>query len=290
MRSAVVRSCVEELLEETQLSVATDERGLQPFRLPPSGPAGDHAQSAPQRHWLGLALHLVDAGVLVRDRSLGRSSGRLADDDGSRRGRTLRAGCRVREIARDHSLTHGSEIHRRLAREDGSPCREGRDPGLAPELAHRVDELERRTDRPLGIVLLGNRRSPDCHHRVADELLDLTAVATDHRGRRVEVARKELTHVFRVSGLREGREADQVGEEHRYEPALDDDALGSSGCRSAAELSPALAAEPLAGLVRGPAARTRHSQRSAALGAELPPCPIRRAARRARLSRHENGE
>ena len=42
-----------------------------------------------------------------------------------------------------------------------------------------VDELERRTDRALGVVLVGDRRAPDRHDRVADELLDRAAVALD---------------------------------------------------------------------------------------------------------------
>ena len=46
-----------------------------------------------------------------------------------------------------------------------------------PSRAHGVDELERRADRPLGVVLVRGRRAPDGHDRVADELLDGAAVA-----------------------------------------------------------------------------------------------------------------
>ena len=47
-------------------------------------------------------------------------------------------------------------------------------PGLdaGPERLHGVDELEGRPDRPLGVVLVRDRRAPDGHDRVADELLD----------------------------------------------------------------------------------------------------------------------
>jgi hypothetical protein len=37
----------------------------------------------------------------------------------------------------------------------------------------RVDQLERGADGALGVVLVGDGRAPDGHHRVADELLDV---------------------------------------------------------------------------------------------------------------------
>ena len=42
---------------------------------------------------------------------------------------------------------------------------------------HGVDQLEGRPDRALRVVLVGDRRAPDGHDRVADELLDRAAVA-----------------------------------------------------------------------------------------------------------------
>ena len=53
---------------------------------------------------------------------------------------------------------------------------------------HGVDQLERRAHGALGIVLVRDRRAPDGHHRVADELLDGAAVAVDDVAREVEVA------------------------------------------------------------------------------------------------------
>ena len=82
------------------------------------------------------------------------------------------------------------------------------------------DEVERRAHRPLGVVLVRDRRAPDRHHRVADELLDRAAVALDQRAARVEVAREQLAHLLGVAALGQRREADEVGEEHRDEPPL----------------------------------------------------------------------
>ena len=83
-----------------------------------------------------------------------------------------------------------------------------------PEAPDRVDELERRPDGPLGVVLVGGRRAPDGHHRVADELLDRAAVAADDVAR---PARSSGVRSSRTSSASrpsaKGREADEVGEQ-----------------------------------------------------------------------------
>ena len=53
---------------------------------------------------------------------------------------------------------------------------------LGPERRDRIDQVERRSNGSLGVVLAGGRRAPHRHHRVADELLDGAAVARDHLG------------------------------------------------------------------------------------------------------------
>ena len=103
-----------------------------------------------------------------------------------------------------------------------TPAR-SREAGRTDLLAERRDgrdEVEAGADGPLGVVLVRDRRAPDGHHRVADELLDGAAVALDDAPRVLEVAGEELPHLLGVAGLREGREADEVGEEHRDEPPL----------------------------------------------------------------------
>ena len=83
-----------------------------------------------------------------------------------------------------------------------------------PRAPHRGDQVERRADRALGVVLVRDGRSPDGHDGVADELLDRAAVALDQPAAGVEVAREQLAGVLRVAALRGGGEADEVGEEH----------------------------------------------------------------------------
>ena len=101
-------------------------------------------------------------------------------------------------------------------------------------------------------------RAPDGHDRVADELLDRAAVALDHRARSFEVAGQELARLLGVAALGERREADEVGEQHRDEPALGSWAPSGVGSAGAAA-----------------------SERRAALAAELHRRAVRRAAGRA---------
>ena len=83
--------------------------------------------------------------------------------------------------------------------------------GLAQRL-HRIDQLERRTHRALGVVLVGDGRAPHRHHRVADELLDRASVPFDHRASGVEVGAQQRAHVLAIALFRQGREPDQIDE------------------------------------------------------------------------------
>src|SRR5579859_2753290 len=71
------------------------------------------------------------------------------------------------------------------------------------------------------VVLARRGSAPDRHHRVADELLDRSAVAADDEARGVEVAREQVADVLRVARLGERGEADEVGEEDGDDAPLD---------------------------------------------------------------------
>ena len=73
---------------------------------------------------------------------------------------------------------------------------------LVAERGHGRDEVERRPDGALGVVLGRGRRAPDGHDGVADELLDRAAVALDQASARVEVAREQLARLLGVAALR----------------------------------------------------------------------------------------
>ena len=106
------------------------------------------------------------------------------------------AGGRVDEIAGDHPLAVGAEGDRGLAGEHTGASSERR-----VEVGHGGDEVEGGANGALGVVLLGDRRAPDRHHGVADELLDGAAVALDDRPRGLEVAGQELARVLGVARL-----------------------------------------------------------------------------------------
>jgi len=89
---------------------------------------------------------------------------------------------RVDEVAGDYSLVRGRDRHRGLAGQDPGSCLD-----LGAEALDRIDELKPGPHSALRVVLVGGRRSPDGHDRVADELLDRSAVARNDLGRKVEV-------------------------------------------------------------------------------------------------------
>ena len=70
----------------------------------------------------------------------------------------------------------GADVDRRLAGQHPGPCLDARHPSRARTAA---TSSSAGPDGALGIVLVGDRRAPDRHDRVADELLDGAAVALD---------------------------------------------------------------------------------------------------------------
>ena len=225
VRPPVLGGTVEELLDQLQLALAADERRLQPGRLERAADARDDPQRARQRHRLGLAFQLLLPGALVDDRLLGRPARHLTDEHRARLGRRLDPRGGVDEVARHHPLALGADRHRRFTRQHTRPRLQRR-----IQLRDRRDEVERRSHRPLGVTLGRNRRPPDRHHRVADELFHRPPVPGDQRPRQLEIPRQQVARLLRIARLRQRREADEIREQHRHQPALGN-RLGTAGCR-----------------------------------------------------------
>ena len=157
--------------------------------------------------------------------------GRLPDEDGARLGDRLQSRGRVHEVAGDHALVGRAQGHGRLA---------GQDPGSGgnrrSEGTDGIDQLEGRSHGAFGVILVRRWCTPDGHDRVTDELLDRAAVAADHLLGELEVAGQELAGVLGILALGQGREADQVGEQDRHEPALGGRGLGRVANRGLPEL------------------------------------------------------
>jgi len=63
------------------------------------------------------------------------------------------------------------------------------------------------------------RHAEDRHDRVADELLDRPAMATEDSGGRLEVVTENPAQRFGIELVAEGGRVDQVAEEHCHELA-----------------------------------------------------------------------
>ncbi len=211
---------MEKLLHRPELRLPADERCLQARRPPLTAECRHDAGGAPQPNGFGLPLELVLARVVIGDRRLAQPPRRLADEDGSGRGRGLDARRRVDEVAGDHALALGTDGDRRLAGDDTGPQAEIGKAGLGAEGVDLADQVERRTDGPLGVVLLCDRRTPDRHDRITDELLDRPAVAPDDAPGRIEVAGEQISHLLGIATLRERREADEIREQDGDDPPL----------------------------------------------------------------------
>jgi hypothetical protein len=85
----------------------------------------------------------------------------------------------------------------------------------------RGDQREAGAHRPLGVVVAGARNAEYRHHRIAYELLENAAVSRDGFPRGGEVGVLNHRDVLRVESLRQHREADEVGEEHRHHAPLE---------------------------------------------------------------------
>ena len=100
------------------------------------------------------------------------------------------------------------------------PGGEPRQADLLADRRDRGDELDRGADRALGVVLVGDRRAPHRHDRIADELLDRPAVPGDDRPADLEVAGEQLLDLLGIAALGQGRERDEVDEQDRHEAPL----------------------------------------------------------------------
>ena len=259
--AALARRRVQEVLEQAELVVATHEGRLD--ALAPALPAalGDHPERPPRRDRCGLALQELLAGRLEGDRpGRGPFRGVSPTRTRPRRRHRLEAGRGVDEVAGHHPLPDGADGHGGLAGQDAGPELERLVAGLPPEVADRVDEVEGRPHGPLGVVLLGDRRAPDGHDGVADELLDRAAVALDDLAAQVEVAGQELADLLGVGPVGARREADEVGEEDADQAPLGDASAAAGGIAGDAARRRRRAARSAPAASRGrPGQRVPHS-------------------------------
>jgi hypothetical protein len=205
----------DEVLEHAQLFVAAGEGRFWHVRPALPAPLGHDPQRPPGRHWAALALQVLLADGFEGDGRRRGPHGPFAHDHRTGRGRGLQPRGRVDEIAGDHPLVARAERDRGFSGHDPDPRV---DPGT--EGPHGRGELQSGTDRAFRVVLVGDRRAPHGHHRVADELLDRPPVPSDDVAGQLEVPTQRVANILRVALLGERGEAHEVREEDADEPSL----------------------------------------------------------------------
>ena len=163
----------------------------------------------------------------------------VADEDGSGRRQRLQACCEVDHIAhRCIRIGAGDRADDHFAGVDADSQFEFRaEIGLGVgELRDRRVHLHRGPNGPIRIVFVGDGGSEDGENTVAEDLVDPSAERGDVVLQPLEGAIDETLHTLGVQFLAERGVADDVGEDHRDDPAL--------LCRRAEHLVPTERAEP----------------------------------------------
>jgi len=89
--------------------------------------------------------------------------------------------------------------------------------GFQDQLQHHG---ERRPDRSVGIVSVGDRSAEHRHDGIADELLDRAAEPFDLGSGAFVVLREHAAHVFGIELLGLRSEPDQIHEQDRHDASL----------------------------------------------------------------------
>ncbi len=209
----------ERLLEHVELRRATHERWIGVDGALLHTAAG--AERLPHDDRCRLAFREDGRVLLVDERRRRRAMGRLADQHAVDGCGGLQASARVHDVARYRStdLLAGHGRDQRFAGVHADPRVEV-EVAIMVEVLDRLERAERRADRTLGVILVGDRHAEDPDHPIAQELLDRAAVSLGQLGDGLVVGTQGLLHVLGVHPLRASGELDEVAEDHRDDLAL----------------------------------------------------------------------
>ena len=147
--------------------------------------------------------------------------GRRPDEDLARGCVLFEARCRIHGVAGHQTLSTRDVTGHYLAGVDARPVLQTHAVVRLEQLIH-FDEpsphLERRSDGSQRVVLMHPWQTEDRHDRVADVLLDASAVALEDAAHLVEVEVEHLPKVLAIEPLTEGRGPFQVREDDRDRP------------------------------------------------------------------------
>jgi hypothetical protein len=193
-------------------------------------------QDAPRRHRLGEPLQLRCPQILEVEVIAEHRARRRADDDLVWLRQCLQTRRQVRRLADDRGLRCRSladliaDDHRPGG--DADPHREldpGRPRDRGVQFRHRIDDVETRPHRPLGLVLVGARVAEINEDAVAHVLGDKAVIMPDRRAAPVLKRGDDIAQIFGVHPGGECRRPHQIAEHHGQLAAL---GLGWRRCGS----------------------------------------------------------
>ncbi len=184
-------------------------------------------QHTPGRHRLGEPLQLIAPQILEVEVVAEHRARGHADDDLVRLRQCLQTRRQVRCLADDRSLRCRSfadlitDDH--WSRRDADPHRKldpGRPGDRGIQLRHRIDDIETRPHRTLGLVLMGARIAEIDQDAVAHVFRDKAVVAPDRSTAAALKRRDDIAQIFGVHPGGECRRPHQVAKHHGQLAAL----------------------------------------------------------------------
>ena len=206
----------EQVLEPLELALATDEPGVQGAVPAARSPRRAHPPELPAADAAVLSLRLDGSRLAELERAADQGRGPLPDEHVAGLRRLFEPRGHVHRVAGRERAALARAAHRDLTGIDADPQRQPAAEELLQPLLHPESDLQ----RPLGVILLGGRRTEHGDDRVADELLDRSAAERDLRRHRVVEAVEQVACMFGIERRAELRRADEVGEQDRRELAL----------------------------------------------------------------------
>ena len=253
---AIARAAIKQALQQRLLHLTPDEQRV--ARADQVGAeTSQRLDRAVQTDGLALSLDLDRRQRLIHKYSL-RLPERLLRDGNAADGRHgLDPSCGIHHVSRNHPfplLWPRSQRHHRLTRRDTNPHLQPQIRLTLVQLNNRLENPQPCADRPLGIVLVGNRSPEHRHHRITDELLDRPPIALELVPEGFVIRAEPSPHILGIDSLRRCGEADEIAEQNGHDLAL---LIGRPRSRGS-ECQPALATELRPAQIRGSTARTQH--------------------------------